>query len=135
VCLEHPTPSAACSFSVPCLLFSFVLFFLWGRGQSVQEAMLVYPGVGCVCGNTACHLFAHLLVCQMSPKQVWSQCLAVPEPSCFLSVTWCGEALYGLGLQGVEVLVLLSAFSLPRVAPASQQNFWFTEIMLSASAL
>jgi hypothetical protein len=46
----------------------------------------------------------------MSPKQVWSQCLAVWELSCFLSVTWHGEALYGLGVQGVEVFILLGAF-------------------------
>jgi hypothetical protein len=34
-------------------------FFLRGR-ESVQGAMLVYPRR--ICGNTACHLFAHLLV-------------------------------------------------------------------------
>jgi hypothetical protein len=38
-------------------------------------------------------LVAHLLVCRISPKQVWNQCLAVWEPSCFLNVTWHGEAL------------------------------------------
>jgi hypothetical protein len=36
---------------------------------------------------------------------------------------WCGEALYGLGVQGVEVLNLLGSFFLPGVATASQQNF------------
>jgi hypothetical protein len=59
----------------------------------------------------------------MSPKQVWSQCLEVQQPSCFLSVTWCGEALFGLGFQGIEVLILLVALFLPSVAPASQQDF------------
>jgi hypothetical protein len=68
-------------------------------------------------------LGAYLLVCQMSPEQVWSWHLAVQEPSCFLSVTWCGEALYRLGVQGVEVLILLGALFLPSVAPASQQDF------------
>jgi hypothetical protein len=33
VCSEHPTPSAECSFSVPCLLFRFLSFFLWGGGS------------------------------------------------------------------------------------------------------
>jgi hypothetical protein len=47
----------------------------------------------------------------------------VLEPSCFLSVTWWGEALYGLRVQGVEVLIPLGAFFLPSVAPGSQQNF------------
>jgi hypothetical protein len=59
VCSERPAPSAVCSFSVTCLLFS--LFFLQGRGQSVLGAMLVYPRGSS--GNTTCHLFAHLLVC------------------------------------------------------------------------
>jgi hypothetical protein len=29
-------------------------------------------------------------------------------------------------------LILLGAFCLPRVAPVSQQNFWFTELKSSA---
>jgi hypothetical protein len=36
---------------------------------------------------------------------------------------WCGEAFYGLGVQGVEVLILLGALFLPSVTPASQQDF------------
>jgi hypothetical protein len=58
-------PLCCVSFSVPCLLFSFlfcfVFCFLPGRTQSVQGVMLVYPRSGC--GSTTCHLFAHLLVC------------------------------------------------------------------------
>jgi hypothetical protein len=128
--LEHPAASASCSFSAPCLLFTF--FVCGAEGQSVQWARLVYPRGGF--GSTACCLFAHLLVCWMSPKQFWSWCLAACEPSCFLSVMWHGEALYGLRVQRVEALILLGAFFLPSVAPASQQNFWFMELMLSASA-
>jgi hypothetical protein len=59
----------------------------------------------------------------MSPKQVWSWHLVVWEPSSFLSATWHGEALYVLGAQGFEVLILVGAFFLPSVATASQQNF------------
>jgi hypothetical protein len=44
------------------------------------------------------------------------------EPSCFLSVTWHGEVFYRVGVQDVEVLIL-GAFFLPSVAPASQQDF------------
>jgi hypothetical protein len=113
------TLSALCtlcfSFSAPCLLFSFVVFwfFLQSGGQSVQGAMLVYPR-----GT------AYLLTCwSVSPKRVWSWCLVVWEPSCFLSVMWCGEAVYRLGVQGVRVLILLGSFFLPSVSPASQQNF------------
>jgi hypothetical protein len=111
---EHPAPSAECSFSVPCLLFSF-WFFLLGGGQSILGAMLVYPrvAVGILCA-------AYLLIClSASSKQVWSQCLAVWETSCFLSVTWCV-----LGIQGVGVLILFSGFFfLPSAALASQRNF------------
>jgi hypothetical protein len=45
------------------------------------------------------------------------------EPSCFLSVTWCGEALYGLGVQGVRDLLFLGDFFSARVDPVSQQDF------------
>jgi hypothetical protein len=68
-------------------------------------------------------LGAHLLVCWMSPKQVWSWHQAVWEPSCFLSVMWHGEALQELGVQGVEVLILFGASFLPSVAAVSQQGF------------
>jgi hypothetical protein len=36
---------------------------------------------------------------------------------------WHGEAVYGIGVQGVEVLILLGALFPPNVAPASQQDF------------
>jgi hypothetical protein len=42
--------------------------------------------------------------------------------------------LYGLGVQCVEVLILLGALFLPSVALGSQQDFRFTELTLSASA-
>jgi hypothetical protein len=65
---------------------------------------------------------AHLLVCQMS------QASLQPESGgtgalLFLSVTWHREASFGLGVQGVKVFILLGAFFLPSVAPASQQDF------------
>jgi hypothetical protein len=55
---EHPALSVACPFQ---FLVYYSVFFLWGGSQSVQGAMLVYPRRSC--GNTACRLFAHLLVC------------------------------------------------------------------------
>jgi hypothetical protein len=57
------------------------------------------------------------------------------EPFWFLSVTWHGEALYRLEVQGVGILLILGGFFLPSVAPVSQQDFLFTELMLSASSL
>jgi hypothetical protein len=66
----------------------------------------------------------YLLTCwSASPKQVWNRHLVMQEPSYFLSVTWHGEALYELGIQGVRVLILLGGFVLPSVAPASQESF------------
>jgi hypothetical protein len=83
--------------------------------------MLVYSRDSC--RNTTCHLFPYLLVCQMSPKQVWSQCLVMWDSSCFLSVTWSGEALYGSGVQGVKVLIFLGDFFSAKCSSVSQQNF------------
>jgi hypothetical protein len=62
---QDAPPSLLLVLFCSCLLFSFLLFFfffLQGRGQSVQGTMLIFPRGGC--GSTACHLFAHLLVCQ-----------------------------------------------------------------------
>jgi hypothetical protein len=56
-------------------------------------------------------------------KQIWSQSLVAWEPCCFLSVMWHEEILYGLGVQGVKVLILLGALFPPSVAPVSQQDF------------
>jgi membrane protein insertase Oxa1/YidC/SpoIIIJ len=66
------------------------------------------------------HLFGHLNVSQAGLElAIWW----LWEPSCFLSVTWHGEAFYGLGVQGIKVLILLRALFLPIMAPASQQGF------------
>jgi hypothetical protein len=104
---EHPTPCATCSFSVPWLLFSFLLCFLLQHGVSLSRGLCWYiPGVavGILCA-------AYLLTCwSVSPKKVWSRHLAVQEPSCLLSVMWCGEALYRLGVRGVRVLLVLGGF-------------------------
>jgi hypothetical protein len=66
-------------------------------------------------------------------KAGWSWFLMVWEPFCFLSVTWYREAFHRLRFQGVEALILHSDFFLPRVAPESQQDFFFIELPLSGS--
>jgi hypothetical protein len=48
-------------FSFLFIIIQFCFVFLWSMGQSVQGAILAYPRGSC--GNTACRLFAHLLVC------------------------------------------------------------------------
>jgi hypothetical protein len=64
-------------------------------------------------------LGAHLLFCQMSPKQVWNPHLSAQQLSCFLGVTWHGAAFHGLCVQGVEILILLAALFLPSLASVS----------------
>jgi hypothetical protein len=68
-------------------------------------------------------LGAHLLACQMSPKQVWSQHMGAQQPSCFLSVMWPGEAFHRLGIQGIRVLIILVALFLPTVVTAFHRGF------------
>jgi hypothetical protein len=73
------------------------------------------------------------ILCDIWCSPVWSaECLPSRfgaqgwwqwQPTCFLSVTWCGEAFYGPGVQGVKVLILHGALFLPSVAPPSQQDF------------
>jgi hypothetical protein len=58
----------------------------------------------------------------------------VQQPSCFLSVTWRGEAFHGLGVQGVKVLIVLAILFPPSVELVSQLGFGVREFMLSASA-
>jgi hypothetical protein len=49
------------------------------------------------------HLFGLPNVTQPGLELAVVVIVAVGEPSCFLSVTWHGEAFYRLGVQGVEV--------------------------------
>jgi hypothetical protein len=122
VALRPPCPLCWVFLFSPLFIIQFFFFFA-GQGSACPGG---YAGLsqGWLWEN-------HMpLIC--SPKQVWSRCLVVREPSCFLSVTWLGEALCGLGVQGVGVFFLV--VFLPSVAPASQQNFLFTELMLSVSA-
>jgi hypothetical protein len=95
---EHPTPCAVCSFSVLCLLFSFLFFWVFFARQwvSLPRGLCWFiPGVAVGILHAA-----YLLTCwSASPKQVWSWHLAAWWPSCCLSATWHGEPLYGLGIQ------------------------------------
>jgi hypothetical protein len=68
-------------------------------------------------------LGAHLFVCQMSHNQVWSLWLVVAAVTSFLNVMWHGVAFYGVGVQGVVILIFLGALFQLIVAPASQQGF------------
>jgi hypothetical protein len=69
--LQHPTPSVACSFSVPCLLFGFCCCCCCCfAGQEVNLSRgYAFLSQGWL-WEYHMMLGAHLLVCQMSPKQV-----------------------------------------------------------------
>jgi hypothetical protein len=89
---------------------------LWGRGQSVQGAVLVYPRGDC--GDTMCHLFAHLLVCisqaGLEPVSVGTGALLVSQ----CNMAWRSFVRAG----GLRCRGFSSSwwFFLTSLAPASQ---------------
>jgi hypothetical protein len=103
------------------LVFSslFIVLFFAGWGVSLPMGLCwFFPGVGGgIPHNARC---SPVWYAECIPSRFgaaiwqWWQC------SCFLSVMWCGEAFHRLGVQGVEVLILLGALFPPSVAPASQ---------------
>jgi hypothetical protein len=113
----------------PCLLI-IQFFFFCMVGVSLSRGLCwLIPRVAVGVPNAT-----YLLTCwSVSHKQFWSWHPVAVEPFCFLSVPWHGEALYRLSVQGV--CFFLVVFFLPSVAPASQQDFWFMELMLSTSSL
>jgi hypothetical protein len=101
--LDHPAPSAVCDFQF--IIYYSVFFCVAGVNLSRGLCWFI-PGVavGVPCA-------AYLLSCwSASTKQVWNWHLAVQDHSWFLSVIWHREALCRLGVQGVEVLLLLGVF-------------------------
>jgi hypothetical protein len=89
----------------------FITQFSFFRGVGVGLSRRVcwfIPGLG----EGVPHA-TYLLTCwSVSPKQVWNWHLVAWELSWFLSVMWCGEALCGLEVQGVGVLLILGGFFL-----------------------
>jgi hypothetical protein len=61
--------------------------------------------------------------------------LAVQDHSWFLSVIWHREALCRLGVQGVEVLLLLGVFFSAKCGSNFSARFCYMEFTLSASYL
>jgi hypothetical protein len=113
-CTLPPPPLRA-----PCLLLSFALF-LWDGGHSVQRAMLVYPRGSC--GNTECHVFAHLLVCiSQAGALLFSQCNVVwrsfvqaggSECQNFASSSWFFSAKCGSSISA-NFLIYRAHYLLP----------------------
>jgi hypothetical protein len=127
---EYPTPSAACTFSVPCLL---LLLFLRGRGSDCPEsyAGLSQERLWKYCVTVIC-LPAHLLdVSQAGLEPVSGSAGSLWLSQCnvaWRSFVWAGGS--GCWSPGSSW-----CFFLPSVAPVSQQNFWLLVLTLSASVL
>jgi hypothetical protein len=112
VCLQHPNPSATCPFLF-LIHYSgfFCLFvcFLHGGDPSVQGLCWFIPGV---VGGIPCD--DYLLTCWSArclPSRFGASVWQRRSPP-FFSVTWPGEALYGLGFRVSKFwffLVILSA--------------------------
>jgi hypothetical protein len=82
------------------------------------------------------HLFGLPTVSQAGLElvSVVAAAAAVVAAHLFSQSTMVWRAFHRLRVQGVEALILLGALYLPSVAPASQQDFGVTELMLSGSA-
>jgi hypothetical protein len=119
------------SFSVPCCFNS--VFFVFPR-----EGLRLSRGLGWFIPGVAIGIphAVYLLTCwSESPKQGRSQHLVAWEASWFLHIVWCGEVMCRLGAQGCQNFASSWWYFLPGMSPASQQDFCFTELTLSASSL
>jgi hypothetical protein len=132
--LEHTPPCCVLVFSSFFIVQFFLCFFFFSAGQGVLQPRGLCWFIPGWLGEYCMMPGPHLLICWISPKQVWSQQLVVRKLPCFICVIWHGEAFHGLGVQAAKVLMFFGALFLPSVAPAFQQCFWFTDLMLSASA-
>jgi hypothetical protein len=125
IVLKVPCPFCYMSFSVPCLLFSFFPR-VWVRLSRGLCWFIPSAAVGITC-------VMYLLTCwSVSPKNVMNWCLVAQQLSWFLHVRWHGEAICGMGAQGVRVVVLWVVFQARCVSSVSTR-FLLTELTLSAS--
>jgi hypothetical protein len=130
--LVPPTFSSVLSASCPlCCVLVFSSLFLVQFFFSAQGSMLVYPRCGW--GNTAWCLALTCLVCQMSPKQVWSQCLAAVGALLYSQCNMVWKSFLRTRGSGCRNFDSPWCFISTKCG-LSQQDFWFTELMLFASA-
>jgi hypothetical protein len=136
LCFQHS--HSLCYVLVFSLLFIVQFFFFLQWCQSAQGPMLVYHRGGW--GNTTWGLVCTCLVCWMSPKQVcswrwWRQWqLAVMAVHLFSQCNMAWRSFLRARCSGCWNFHSPWCFISTNVAPASQQGFWVTELMLSASA-
>jgi hypothetical protein len=130
VSLQHSSPLLCVHFQF--LVYCSGFFFCGAGGQSVQGTLLVYLRGGC--GNTVWHLVLTCWSAECLPSRfgagVWWQG-SPPVSQCNVV---CRSFLQA-EVRGDDILILLGALFMPRVAPASQQDFWFTKLTLPASVL
>jgi hypothetical protein len=113
----HPTPSAACSYSVPCLLFSFVSFV--GQWVSLSRGLFLFiPGVAVGIPHATYLLTVGLLDASQAGLEPASASAEAPLFSQYNVAQRSFRTVWGV--QGVEALMPLSAFFLPSVALAFQ---------------
>jgi hypothetical protein len=121
-----PPLCASFQFLVYCTFF----FFCMGFSTASGYASLSQGWLGEYHVILGAYLFGLLNVSQAGLEVASGSAAAI----CFLSVMWCGEVFYRLGVWSVEVLILFGALFLPSVAPVFQQDFVVTELTLSCSA-
>jgi hypothetical protein len=122
-----------------CALPSLLLVFFFFSSLFIIQLYFFSPGQGSVCPGCYADLSqgvlrAAYLLTWWSPKQGRSWCLAAWEPFWFLCLTWCGDAMHGLGVWRCWSLASSWWFFLPGVSPASLQEFTLGNT-LSASSL
>jgi hypothetical protein len=106
-----------------CARFQFVVYcsvFFVG-GVSLLRGLCWF--ISGVAGGILHHVCSPVWSAECLPSRFGASSWWQQQLTHVLSVMWRGEAFYRLGVQGVEVLILLGALFLPSVAPASQQGF------------
>jgi hypothetical protein len=124
VSLEHPASSALCSFSVPCLLFSFVLFYFVFFVELGSVSLRDYAGLS----HGWLWEYRVMLICSpvglLDVSQAGLEVAAGSWEALLFSecnVAW--RSFVRLRFQGVEAMIPLGPFFLPSVVPASQEKF------------
>jgi hypothetical protein len=123
----------------PALCYVSFFFFLLFVYYSVWFFFFFFPGRRLVCPGGYADLSQGVLcttylLTWWSPKQVRSWHLVVQVSSWFLCLTWCRDAMHGLGVWRCQSFASSWWFFLIGVSPASFQEFTLGST-LSASSL
>jgi hypothetical protein len=112
--LRAPHPVFCVCFSVPYYSVFVFVFFWGGMGYAgLSQGWLWEYHIPLICSPVGLRLSSRF------GASIWHH----GSPPVFFSVTWCGEALYGMGVQGIRVLLLLGGFFLPSVGSRVSATF------------